>query len=48
MDRIYLNRVIERLEKQAEFELRKTDEELTIDAINNYLELIEKIKKIIN
>ena len=48
MDKNYLNRVIERLEKQAVFELRKTDEENTISAINSYLEIIEKIKKIIN
>ena len=47
MDKNYLNRVIERLEKQAQFELRKTDEESTIDAINNYMEIIEKIKKLI-
>ena len=48
MDTIYLNRVIERFEKEAQFELRKTEEENTISAINNYLEIIEKIKKIIN
>ncbi len=48
MDTIYLNRVIERLEKQAVFELRKTEEEPTIEAIINYLEVIEKIKKLIN
>ena len=48
MDTNYLNRVIERLEKEAQNELRKTDEESTINAINNYMEIIEKIKKIIN
>ncbi len=48
MDTIYLNRVIERFEKEAQNELRKTDEESTIDAINNYMEIIEKIKKLIN
>ena len=47
MDTIYLNRVIERLEKEAQNELRKTEEENTISAINNYLEIIEKIKKLI-
>ena len=48
MDKNYLNRVIEKFEKQAVFELRKTDEEPTINAINDYLEIIEKIKKLIN
>ncbi len=47
MDKIYLQRVIERGTKTAEIELRKTEDENIIKSIELYLDLLEKIKKYI-
>lgn len=47
MDKIYLQRVLERGTKDAEFELRKAEDEDVIKSIELYLDLLEKIKKYI-
>ncbi len=48
MDINFLNRVIARQEKEAQNQLRKTDDEKTISAINKYLEIMEQLKNLIN